>query len=133
MASFLDPLARVLGFDGTVLMAFILGLPANEIVLPIIVMAYLSQGALTEPGSLTALGDLLAAHGWTTLTAVCVMLFSLLHWPCGTTLWTVYRETQSWRWTVAAALIPTATAMVVIMLLRAAVWGVTCVMSLLSW
>lgn len=118
MAALLDPIGRLLGFDGVVLSGFILGLPANEIVLPITVMAYLSEGSLVEPGSLSALHQLLLSRGWTLFTAVSVMLFSLLHYPCSTTLWTIYRETQSLKWTVAAAAIPTTVAAVVLVLLR---------------
>ena len=85
-AGFLDPFARLLGLDGVILTAFLLGLPANEIVLPIIIMSYLSQGSILELESLTELYALLSANGWTWVTAVSVMLFSLMHWPCSTTL-----------------------------------------------
>ncbi len=105
--NFLDPFASLLGLDGVILMAFILGLPANEIVLPIIVMAYVSGGRLTEISDLVHLRTLLVANGWTWVTATCTMLFSLLHWPCATTLLTIRKETGSMRWTVAAFLIPT--------------------------
>lgn len=106
-ASFLDPFARLLGLDGVILMAFILGLPANEIVLPIILMAYTANGSLTEPGSLSAIGQLLTANGWTWVTAVCTMLFSLMHWPCSTTLLTIKKESGSWKWTWLSLIIPT--------------------------
>lgn len=106
-ASFLDPFARLLGFDGVVLLAFILGLPANEIVFPIIIMTYLSAGSILELDSLTQLHTLLTANGWTLQTAVCVMLFSLMHWPCATTLLTVKKETKSVKWTLAAFFLPT--------------------------
>ena len=106
-AARLNPFAQLMGLDGYILMAFILGLPANEIVIPILLMSYLSTGSLTEFESLSQLHTLLASHGWTWLTAVCVLLFSLMHWPCGTTLWTIRKETRSARWTLAAFLIPT--------------------------
>jgi len=106
-AGFLDPLGRLLGMDGVILMAFILGFPANEIVLPIIIMAYLSTGTLTDYTSLDTLRTLLTDHGWTWVTAVCTMLFSLLHWPCSTTCMTVKKETQSLKWTLASVLLPT--------------------------
>ena len=106
-AAFLDPFARLFGFDGYILMAFILGIPANEIVLPIILMCYLSTGSLVDAGNTAMLGNLLAQHGWTTATAICVMLFSLMHFPCATALLTIRKETQSWKWTAAAFLIPT--------------------------
>lgn len=107
VAGWLDPIARHMGLDGFILLAFILGLPANEIVLPILIMSYLSGGALTELDSLASLRHLLVdQHGWTWLTALCTMLFSLCHWPCGTTLYTIRREQHSWRWTALAAVIP---------------------------
>ena len=111
-AQFLDPFAKLIGLDGYILTAFILGLPANEIVVPILIMSYMSQGSMLELDSLTELGQLFADNGWTWLTAVCMMLFSLNHWPCATTLWTIRRETQSWKWTAAAFLIPTLTGIV---------------------
>lgn len=111
-AQFLDPFAKLLGLDGYILMAFILGMPANEIVIPILIMSYMSQGSMLELDSIAELGQLLTDNGWTWLTAVCTMLFSLNHWPCGTTLWTIRKETQSWKWTAAALLIPTAVGIV---------------------
>jgi len=108
MAGWLDPLAWHMGLDGFILLAFILGLPANEIVLPVLIMSYVSGGALMELNSLADLRHLLVeGHGWTWLTALCTMLFFLCHWPCGTTLYTIRKEQNSWRWTMAAALIPT--------------------------
>ncbi|WP_330396860.1 nucleoside recognition domain-containing protein [Anaeromicrobium sediminis] len=111
-ASNLDPFARLIGLDGFILMAFILGLPANEIVLPILIMSYMSEGAMLELDSLQAMGDLFRANGWTTLTALNVMLFSLLHFPCGTTLWTMKKECGSVKWTMVATLIPTTIAII---------------------
>ena len=105
---FLDPFARLFGLDGVILMAFILGWPANEIVLPVMLMAYLATGSLVEFDDLAALGALLTEHGWTWLTACCTMLFSLFHWPCSTTCLTVYRETGSVKWTALAIALPTA-------------------------
>jgi len=102
----LDPLGRLLGMDGVILTAFILGLPANEIVLPIILMAYTAQGNLTGYASTLQLKQILTANGWTWTTAVCVMLFSLMHWPCSTTLITIYKETKSARWTLVSAILP---------------------------
>ncbi len=116
-AAFLDPFARLMGLDGYILTAFILGFPANEIVIPILLMSYLSTGSLTEFESLAQLHALLVSHGWTWLTAVCVMLFSLMHWPCGTTLITIRKETKSAKWTLAAFLIPTAAGIAACMLL----------------
>ena len=108
-AGFLDPFARLLGLDGVILTAFLLGLPANEIVLPIIIMSYLSQGSILELESLNELYALLSANGWTWVTAVSVMLFSLMHWPCSTTLITIRREAGSLKWAAVSFLIPTLT------------------------
>lgn len=105
---FLDPFARLFGLDGVILMAFLLGWPANEIVLPVMLMAYLSTGRLVEFDDFAALGQLLTQQGWTWLTAVCTMLFSLFHWPCSTTCLTIYKETGSVKWTALAIALPTA-------------------------
>jgi len=109
-ANFLQPAAKMIGLDGYIFLAFILGIPANEIVFPILIMSYMSSGYMIELESLTELQTLLVNHGWTWLTAVCTMLFSLLHWPCATTLLTVLKETGSKKWTLFAFLIPTAIA-----------------------
>lgn len=108
LASALDPAARLFGLDGVILLAFTLGLPANEIVLPIMLMTYLQQSVLMEPGNLSALRELLLAQGWTWVTALCTLLFTLFHWPCATTLLTIHKETGSKRLTLLAALLPTA-------------------------
>ncbi|MEG2204061.1 MAG: nucleoside recognition domain-containing protein, partial [Oscillospiraceae bacterium] len=108
----LDPFARLLGLDGVILLAFILGFPANEIVLPIVMMSYLSAGQMIEPESIGALRALLIANGWTPLTAVCTMLFSLMHWPCSTTCLTIRKETQSAKWTAVSVLVPTLLGMI---------------------
>ena len=100
--------ARLLGLDGVILMAFILGFPANEIVIPIIIMAYLASGSILEFDSLDDLRRLLTDNGWTWLTAVCTMLFSLIHWPCSTTCMTIGRETKSAKWTFLSFALPTA-------------------------
>lgn len=117
-ANFLDPFARIIGLDGIILTAFILGLPANEIVLPIMIMGYLAEGAMLELDSLAALQKLLVDNGWTLMTALSVMLFSLLHYPCTTTLLTVKKETQSMKWTVLAGLIPLTVSVVVLFVLN---------------
>lgn len=116
---FLDPFAQLLGLDGVILAAFILGLPANEIVIPLIVMCYMAQGSLTEI-SVPELAQLLSANGWTWHTAVCTMLFSLMHWPCSTSLLTIRKEAGGWKWAAAAALIPTAAGMLICALAAAA-------------
>lgn len=96
-----------MGLDGVILLAFLLGLPANEIVVPIMLMSYLSQGVLQQPGSPAEMQGVFLANGWTPGTALCVMLFMLMHWPCATTLMTIRKETGSAKWTVLAAVLPT--------------------------
>ncbi|NMM61864.1 ferrous iron transport protein B [Clostridium sp. P21] len=108
-ANFLNPFAKLIGLDGYILMAFILGFPANEIVVPIIIMSYMSTGSMLELDSLDQLRNLLITNGWTSLTAICVMLFSLMHWPCATTCLTIKKETQSWKWTFISFIVPTIT------------------------
>ena len=105
--SFLDPFAKIFGLDGIILMAFILGFPANEIVMPIVVMSYLCTGSLTELSSMQELQALLLNNGWTTTTALCTMLFSLMHFPCGTTILTIKNETKSNKWTLISFILPT--------------------------
>ncbi len=114
-ASFLDPFAHLLGLDGMILLAFLLALPANEIVLPILLMGYLSSGQMTEATNPSQLYLLLQENGWTLLTAINVMLFSLLHFPCATTLWTIQKESNSFIWTAMGFFIPTLTAILVCM------------------
>ncbi|MGE7768324.1 nucleoside recognition domain-containing protein [Peribacillus sp. NPDC096540] len=111
--NFLDPFGQALGMDGFIMAAFILGLPANEIVVPILIMAYLSQGAMLELDDLTELKEVFVSHGWTWLTALNMMLFSLLHFPCGTTLFNIYKETKSKKWTFMSFAIPTVIAITV--------------------
>lgn len=113
LGAWLQPLGYALGLDGFILLAFILGLPANEIVVPILLMSYLSSGQILEFNSLSELRDILIAHGWTWLTAVCTLLFCLLHWPCTTTLLSAYKETGSKKWTFLTFLIPTAIGLLV--------------------
>ena len=106
-AAFLDPFGRFLGLDGSILLGFILGFPANEIVLPIVLMIYLSTGVMSDLSSPAEIGKILAANGWTAVTAICFLLFSLMHWPCSTTVLTVKKETGSFAWTAVAVLLPT--------------------------
>lgn len=115
-AAFLDPFAKLMGMDGVILFAFILGFPANEIVVPIIIMAYLATGSILEMDDLTALKTLLVDNGWTWITAVSVMLFSLMHWPCSTTCLTIRKETGSWKWTFLSFALPTVIGIVVCIL-----------------
>ena len=110
-AEFLDPFGRLLGMDGVILMAFVLGFPANEIVIPIAVMAYLAQGTLQDSLSAVEMHRLFVDNGWTWLTALNVMIFTLFHWPCSTTLMTLRKETGSAKWTIVAFALPTAIGM----------------------
>ncbi len=114
ISGFLDPLGRAIGLDGVILLAYIIAIPANEIVVPTIIMAYMGAGMMMELDSLTELQALLVGQqGWTLLTAVSLMLFSLLHNPCSTTIWTMYKETGSKKWTTLGALMPLAIAFAV--------------------
>lgn len=108
ISDFLEPFGKFIGLDGVILMAFILAFPANEIVLPIILMAYLQNNALVPMDDISGLSSLLAAHGWTLRTVICMSVFTLFHWPCSTTCLTIRKETGSLKWTVAAFLLPTA-------------------------
>lgn len=112
IAGWLDPLGQFMGLDGMILLAFILGLPANEIVIPILMMGYLATGEMIELNSLGALRDVFVQNGWTWLTALNTMLFAILHYPCATTLLTIKKETGSAKWTFLAAAIPLAIGMV---------------------
>ena len=107
IANFFNPFAKLMGLDGYILTAFILGIPANEIVLPIILMCYLKGGTLVNIEDTIQIGQILIQNGWTMLTAMNVMLFTILHFPCATTLLTVKKETGSWKWTAISFAIPT--------------------------
>ena len=106
-SNFLDPFARLLGMDGVILVAFILGLPANEIVIPLIIMQYMAMGNLLDIDDLSALKQLFLDNGWTWITAISVMLFTLMHWPCSTTCLTIRKETQSIKWSAVSFIVPT--------------------------
>lgn len=107
VAGFLDPFAKLMGLDGYILTAFLLGFPANEIVLPIILMSYMQTGTLVDLEDLTSIGQILIQNGWTLLTAINVMIFTLLHFPCSTTLLTIQKETGKVKWTILSFLLPT--------------------------
>jgi len=119
LADFFDPFAHLMGMDGYILLAFILALPANEIVIPLILMGYTASGSLAGYESLSSLRELFVSHGWTYITALSVMLFSLFHWPCATTLLTIKKETNSMKWTLVAILLPTIWGVVFCMLINA--------------
>lgn len=116
IANFLNPFAKILGLDGYILTAFLLGLPANEIVLPIILMSYLGSGTLIDLEDTFAIGEILKQNGWTFLTAINVMIMTLLHFPCSTTLLTIKKESGSWKWVGIAFLLPTICGMLLCML-----------------
>ena len=107
ITGFLEPVGQLMGLDGVILTAFILGWPANEIVMPVMLMAYLAQGSLVEWDALAGVHGLLVEQGWNTTTAVCTLLFALFHWPCSTTCLTIYRESKSVKWTLVAIAVPT--------------------------
>lgn len=109
IVNFVNPFAKAIGLDGFILIAFILGFPANEIVIPILIMLYLSTGTMMEFENIHQLKALLLNNGWTALTFINTMLFCLLHFPCATTLWTIKKETGSIKWTILSVLIPTIT------------------------
>ena len=108
MATALDPFANVMGLDGYILAAFILGLPANEIVLPLILMSYLGGGNLVSIEDIYSIGEILKANGWTIITAINSMIFCLLHFPCSTTLLSIKKESGSLKWALLGFAIPTA-------------------------
>ena len=111
----LEPLGSLMGLSGVILAAFLLGIPANEIVIPILLMVYSQSGMLVEAEGMAQAGEILRANGWTALTAVCTILFSLNHFPCATTLLTIKKETGSWFWTGVSFLLPTATGVLLCM------------------
>lgn len=106
-SDFLDPIGKLMGLDGVILLGFILGFPANEIVLPIILMIYLTATNLTQVPDIGAISEILLNNGWTVVTAFCTVIFSLFHWPCATTVLTVRKETKSFKWTALSVLFPT--------------------------
>jgi len=116
VANFLNPFAKIIGLDGYILTAFILGFPANEIVLPIILMSYMSTGTLVNLENTFAISNILAQNGWTILTGINAMIFSLLHFPCSTTLITIKKETNSWKWTFLAFALPTVCGIIICMI-----------------
>lgn len=116
IANFLTPLANLMGLDGYILTAFILGIPANEIVLPIILMCYMGNGSLVNLEDTYQIGQILINNGWTMLTAINVMIFTCLHFPCATTLLTIKKETGSLKWTLLSFIIPTVCGVLICML-----------------
>ena len=115
IANFFDPFAKIMGLDGYILTAFVLGIPANEIVLPIILMCYMGKGSLVNLENMYEIEQILIQNGWTILTAINVMIFTLLHFPCTTTLLTIKKETGSIKWSIIAFLLPTVCGVVICM------------------
>ena len=115
IANFLDPFASLMGLDGYILSAFIFGIPANEIVLPIILMCYLGGNSLVNLDDTFSIGQILVENGWTMLTSINVMIFTCLHFPCTTTLLTIKKETGSWKWTALSFVLPTLCGIVICM------------------
>ncbi|MCL4153150.1 UNVERIFIED_CONTAM: hypothetical protein GTU68_024553 [Idotea baltica] len=127
---FFNPFGFLLGLNGVILLAYVVAIPANEIVIPTILMLTVmvtgisggaGAGVMFELDSVTATGDILRAGGWTLLTAINLMLFSLLHNPCSTTIYTIYKETKSLKWTAVASILPVIMGFVVTFLV-AQIW-----------
>lgn len=111
----MNPFARLIGLDGYILTAFIFGIPANEIVLPIILMCYMGGNSLSNVSDTLSISSILTSNGWNILTAINVMIFTVLHFPCATTLLTVKKETGKWKWALLAFALPTVCGIVVCM------------------
>lgn len=116
-ADFLNPIGVFIGLDGVILLSFILGMPANEIVIPIMIMTYTQSTTITEMGTLSSVYLLFLENGWTIVTAICVIIFFLMHWPCTTTLLTIKKETADIKWTIISFLLPTVMGFLVCMLM----------------
>ena len=119
ISEFLEPFGQFIGLDGTMLLAFILGFPANEIVIPIALMMYLSTKERGDYSSLEALKGILVDNGWTVTTAICTCVFSLFHFPCSTTLLTIYKETRSAKWTLLSFVTPLITGVIICAVINA--------------
>ena len=117
-SSLLEPLGSIMGLSGAILAAFLLGIPANEIGIPILLMYYSQSGMLVESSGIVELGEILRNNGWTIITALCAILFSLNHFPCATTLWTIAKETKSVKWTTVSFLLPTLVGVVICVLIN---------------
>ena len=126
IANFLDPFAKLMGLDGYILVAFIFGMPANEIVLPIILMCYLGANSLTDISDYASLGEILKSHGWNIITAINVMIFTVLHFPCTTTLLTIKKETGSLKWTLLSFVLPTICGIIICILISSAYQLIHC-------
>jgi ferrous iron transport protein B len=112
LQEYLNPIGNIMGLDGTILLAFLLGMPANEIVIPIMLMIYLHTTTLTDYSSLEQLRDILVKNNWTIITAINYLIFTICHFPCGTTILTIKKETGSLKWTILSIVIPTVTGII---------------------
>ena len=117
-SNMLEPLGSVMGLSGAILAAFLLGIPANEIVIPILLMYYSQSGMLVESSGIVELGEILKNNGWTIITALCAIVFSLNHFPCATTLWTIAQETKSIKWTTVSFFLPTLVGVILCVLIN---------------
>ena len=112
ISEFLNPLGHILGMDGVILLGFLLGFPANEIVLPIILMCYMSSGTLVDITDSVTIQNILTENGWSWITALCMLVFTIFHFPCSTTCLTIKKETGGLKYTLAAIFVPTIIGMV---------------------
>lgn len=115
LGNFFEPIGKIMGLDGYILLAFILGFPANEIVIPILIMCYTASGTMAECSGMEELGLMLRDNGWSILTAACFILFSVMHFPCATVCQTIYRETKSLKWTLTGIILPALTGVIICM------------------
>ena len=118
ISNFLNNFGLILGLDGVILTAFILGFPANEIVLPIIIMTYLSSNTMMDINDISLIKDLFISNGWTIITAICMIIFIIFHYPCSTTLITIYKETKSFKWTFLSFILPLIIGIILCMLVN---------------
>ncbi|MCJ7635354.1 ferrous iron transport protein B [Candidatus Bathyarchaeota archaeon] len=112
-ANALSPIGLLIGLDGIILLAYIIAIPANEIVIPTIIMGYMGTGMITQLQSSAQLHALFVSHGFNIVTAICLMLFSVLHYPCSTTTYTIWKETKSAKWTILSNIIPLTVAFII--------------------
>ena len=115
IANFLNPFAKLMGLDGYILTAFIFGMPANEIVMPIMLMCYTGGTSLVDISSISEISQILVQNGWTLITAINVLIFTILHFPCTTTLLTIKKETNSWKWASLSFILPTICGIIICM------------------
>ncbi len=118
LSNFFNGFGLLIGLDGMIIIAFLLGFPANEIVVPILLMGYLAEGSLVDYESLEVLKNILVNHGWTLLTAINFIILTLFHFPCGTTLLTIKKETGSLKWTLVSFILPTVIGILLCLIIR---------------